>query len=124
MHYLVSLFTRPTSYAMLFPSAATSSDGKEYLRHWGVLISEMNLIDLQVIFSRTREFGAKDNTMLGSMYELHRQENNKNTVNINTKFGLNTLRDNWPMFSMAYVGQTEMTHEQIEQKGITFINYH
>lgn len=117
MHYLVSLFTRPTSYANFFPSVASFSDGKDYIRHWGILVSQMTMTDLEVIFSRTREFGTNDNTLLGIMYELNRQENNKNTVSINTKFGMNSLRENWPMFSMEYVGKTEMTHEEIKQKG-------
>ena len=102
---------------MLFPSAAASSQGKDYLRHWGVLISDMSLIDLQVILSRTRDFGANDNTMWGTMLELFRDEDKKNNVNIKD-FGMKTLREEWPMFSMAYVGKTSMTYEQIKHQGI------
>lgn len=118
MHYFVSLFTRPLSYAMSFPSVAASSDGNDYLRHWGILISDINPLDLEVALSRTTEFGVNDNTVLGTMYELLRREDNQNTVRINPKFGMNSLRKQWPMFSMEYVGKTPMTHEQIKKEGI------
>ena len=101
---------------------AASSDGKGHLRHWAILVSDMNLLDLQVFLSRIRQFGANDNTVLGIMYELFREPNNKNNVNINTKFGMKSLKEEWPMFSMAYIGRTSMTHEQIKGEGIYFQN--
>ena len=78
----------------------------------------MNLIDLEVILSRTRDFSANDNTMWGIMLELFRDEYKKNNVKINTNFGMKTLREEWPMFSMAYVGKTSMTYDQITHQGI------
>lgn len=116
MHYFVSLFTRPLSWAILFPSVAASSDGTNYLRHWGILISDINLPDLE---ARAKKFAANDNIVLGTMYELFRQDN-QNTVRITTEFGLDSLRKEWPMFSMAYIGRTSMTHEKIKQEGIYF----
>ena len=79
----------------------------------------MSLLDLEVILSRTRELGTNDNTVLGTMYELRRQDN-KNTLSINTKFGMNSLRKEWPMFAMIYVGKTSMTYECIKEEGIRF----
>jgi hypothetical protein len=118
MEYLVSLFTRPLSYAMLLPSVASSSDGKDHLRHWGVLVSDMTLLDLEVLLSRTRELGAKDNTVFGTMYELYRMPDDKNTVSINTEFSMESLRNDWPMFAMAFVGKTTLSHTQIKDEGI------
>jgi hypothetical protein len=90
MVYSVWLFTRPLSFAMLLPPLASTSDGKAHLGHWGVLVNKMTLMDLQVILSRQSNYGANDNTELGVMYELHRQENNINTVSINHKFGMDS----------------------------------
>ena len=70
MKYSVWLFTRPTSHAMSFPFIAASSDGMDYLCHWGVLVNEMNIVDVEVITARVRKYGANDNTELGIMYEL------------------------------------------------------
>lgn len=123
MVYSVWLFTRPLSYAMFLPSLASTSDGKDHLRHWGILVNEMTLMDLQVILSRQNNYGANDNTELGVMYELHREESNTNTVSINHKFGIDTVRNEWRMFSMQYVGNTAMTHAIIKQQG-TFNFYY
>jgi hypothetical protein len=113
----VSLLTRPLSYATFLPSIASSSDGKDHLRHWGVLVSDMTLLDLKVFFSRTR---APDNNhmVFGRMYELYRLPDDKNTVNIDTNFGLDSLRKDWPMFAMAYAGKTTLSHTQIKAEGI------
>ena len=114
MKYSVWLFTRPITYAMTFPSIAASSDGKNYLRHWGVLVNEMTIIDIEVIISRVRKYGANDNTDLGIMYELHRNNDNKNDLRITEKFGINSVRNEWPMFSMEYIGETTMTYDIIK----------
>jgi len=116
MHSLVSLFTR-LSYAKLFPSAAASSEGKDYLCHWGVVISDMSLIDPEVILSQMRDFSVNDNTMWGTILELFCDEYNKNNDNINTNCGMKTLREELPMFSM-YGGKTSMTDDQITHQGI------
>jgi hypothetical protein len=119
MVYSVWLFTRPLSYAMFLPPLASTSDGKDHLRHWGVLVNQMTLMDLQVMLSRQNSYGANDNTELGVMYELHRDESNMNTVSINRKFGMNSVRNEWRMFSMQYVGNTAMTHDFIKQQGMS-----
>jgi hypothetical protein len=117
MVYSVWLFTRPLSYAMFLPPLASTSDGKDHLRHWGVLVNQMTLMDLQVMLSRQNSYGANDNTELGVMYELHRDESNMNTVSINREFGMNYVRNDWRMFSMQYVGTTARTHDFIKQEG-------
>src|SRR5436190_6359836 len=108
MKYSVWLFTRPISYAMSFTSTATSSDGRDYLCHWGVLVNEMNTVDVEVIISRVQKYGANDNTDMGIMYELHRNECNKNDLVITGKIGINSVKEKWPMFSIQYVGDTTM----------------
>ena len=50
----VWLFTRPLSLAMGFPPLAVMSDGKDHLRHWGILVNNLSVVDTQAILSRTK----------------------------------------------------------------------
>ena len=121
--YSVWLFTRPLSYAMFSPPIATSSEGIHHLSHWGVLVNEISMIDLTVILSRSMRHNANEDIEFGVMYELF-QENHVNNISINKHFGMNSIRNEWHMFSMQYVGKTTMTHETIKREGISFyINY-
>lgn len=47
MTYSVFVFTKPLNYAMLLHQLAKSSQN-DYLRHWGVLVTPMSLVDAQV----------------------------------------------------------------------------
>ena len=117
--YSVWLFTRPLTYAMFSPPIAASSEGIHHLSHWGVLVNEMSMIDLTVILSRTREHklrNANENTEFGIMYELFQEENHVNNIKMNKIFG-KTIKNEWPMFSVKYVGKTTMTHDAIKQEG-------
>ena len=82
-------------------------------------MNEMNTLDVEVIISRVRKYGANDNTDMGIMYELHRNEGNKNDLVITEKNGINSVKEKWPMFSIQYVGETTMTHNVIEETGVT-----
>lgn len=112
----VWIFTRPLSYATFTPLAMISN-GKDHLRHWGVLISDMTLLDARAILLRNREFGGKDRTELGIMYELSRDENYHNDLKITRPFEIATIRKEWGMVDFQYVGETEMLHEVIKYKG-------
>src|SRR5271170_7491026 len=112
MVYTVWLFTRPLS---LFSPFGIASDGKPALRHWGVLVSELTLLDVQVIMQRTRGI-FEDSTPLGTMYELFREEGYGN-VNIIRPFGIAIIRKDWHAFSAQYIGVTEMTLQMIDKEG-------
>ena len=120
MNSTVWLLTRPLTYTSLFPPLANSSAGKDHLRHWGILISEMTIVDAQAIMLRTRGYGGNDDLELGTLYELFRNENDYNNVNIICPFGMRTIKENWHGFSIQYVGETQMTHDMIEQEGTSF----
>jgi hypothetical protein len=115
--YSVWLLTRPLSYTIFFPPFGATSDGKHHLCHWGILVNEMSQVDAQAIWQRTRNYGASDKTELGTMYELFRDENDRNNVHITTPFQMANMKKEWPMFSMQYVGQTLMSYERIKQEG-------
>jgi hypothetical protein len=108
----VWLFTRPLkSITLLF---GTSSHSKDQLSHWGVLISELSRVDGHAILSRSR---GNNDTDLGTMYELFPDDTNRNILSITQPFRTSVLRNQWPMFSAQYVGQTAMTHEMIKENG-------
>jgi hypothetical protein len=115
MVYTVWLFTRPLSF---FSPFGIASDGKPALRHWGVLVSELTLLDVQVIMQRTR---ADAETSLGTMYELFREEG-YNNVNIIRPFGIATIRREWRAFSAEYIDTTEMTFETIDVEGTAHLS--
>lgn len=120
--YSVFLFTRPLSYATLF-SLGIVSDGKAHLRHWGVLVTEMSLVDAQALFQRSKPYGSNDYTELGVMYELFRDELGKTNANINPHFGMEMIRKEWQMFSAEYIGETIRTHDGIKKECmISFIS--
>jgi hypothetical protein len=106
---------------MFSPPVAASSEGIHQLRHWGILVNEMTLTDLKVILSRTMGYIANDNTELGTMYELFQGEQRRNKVSITQKFGVNSVRKEWRMFSIQYVGKTGMTHDEIKTKGVPIL---
>jgi hypothetical protein len=116
--YSVWIFTRPLSYATHFTPLAITSDGRDYLRHWGVLISAMTPIDAKVILFRDTEYGGNDRTELGTMYELFRDKDDKNNVKVTRPFGMAIIEKEWWMVDFQYVGETEMTHALITSEGI------
>jgi hypothetical protein len=115
MTYRVWLFTRPLSCTTLFPSSELTSDGRNYMRHWGVLINELNPVDFQVIMERTRDYCWSE-TSLGTMYELFR-DTRHNNLKLTRPFMIKTIRTEWRAFSSEYLGETEMDYEAIEQIG-------
>jgi len=115
--YSVWLFTRPLTYAMFSPPVAASSEGKHCLSHWGVLVNDMSMIDLTVILSRNMRHTANEKMEFGIMYELHQGENQINNISINEHFGMKSIRNEWHMFSMQYVGKTTMAPDVITHEG-------
>ena len=118
MKSTVWLLTRPLSYETSLPPLSGSSDGKYHLRHWGVLVSEMTLVDAQAILLRTRGFWDSNDLELGTLYETFRDEKGYQNVNAKGPFRMATIRNEWHGFSIEFVGETSMTHELIQQEGL------
>ena len=76
----------------------------------------MTLLDIQVILQWTR-YSGNDDTPLGTMYELCREEGRYTNVNIVRPFGMEMIRREWGSFSADFVGTTEMTYEDIKREG-------
>src|SRR2546423_14328283 len=98
--------------AIFFPPLAWTSDGIDYLRHWGVFITDNTFLDIEVILQRTRAW-ENDEIDLGTLYEL-RRELPVNNVNVIQPFTLAVIRQQWRAFSTQYIGKTNMSHEGIE----------
>src|ERR1700738_3756921 len=116
MKYSVWLFTRPLSYASYFSSLEDTSEGKDQLRHWGILVTDtMSRIDVQTL---RVEYGAVDGTTeLGAFYELFREPNNLNNVKITRPLTLSTINREWRNRAVEFVGETDKTHEEIRLEG-------
>ena len=57
--------------ANFLPSLDWTSDGIDYLRHWGVFVTDNTLLDIEVILQRIRAW-ENDGIDLGTLYELRR----------------------------------------------------
>jgi hypothetical protein len=117
MELSVSLLTCPLSWAVSIPLLASSSD-EDHLRHWGILVHDMSSVDLQACFFGYQKSHANDHTVFGTMYQLFRRQDGTNIVDINTEFGMDSLRQDFPMFAIKVVGKTTLSHAQIKDKGI------
>ena len=115
--YSIWLITRSLYYAKDFPPLEFTSNGRDHLRHWGVIVSELSIIDIQVIMQRSRGNWGTELTSLGTLYELFRDGSQQNTVNVIRPFHMGMIREDWRGFSSQYIGLSDMTHEMIEQEG-------
>jgi hypothetical protein len=65
---------------------------------------------------RTIPIRGMDNIALGKMYELFRDEYNKNNVHAHS-FDLRKLREPWGTFSAQYIGKTNLNYQGIKTEG-------
>jgi hypothetical protein len=66
----VWLCTRPLGYAI--PRLDLTSDGRPFLRHWGILVTEMTIVEAKVVLQTTNNLNESIN--LGTMYQLLQYE--------------------------------------------------
>ena len=92
------------------------SDGKAHLRHWGILITEIPLVDARAILLRTIEDDGVDveETELGTMYEVFRDDEDRHNINITRLFRMTRKRGRTADFQ--YVGESEVTHSVQKSK--------
>jgi len=112
----VWLCTRPLFHdSMILPSEMTS-DGRPYLRHWGVLVTELTIIDTKVILQSTTFMTSKD-LRLGTMYELQTYNGEPN-IFVDDEFSVERVRRHWGSFDAYHIGTTELPDETIKENGI------
>ena len=119
MKYTVWLLARPLSVEAFLAPLSGSSDGRDHFRHWGVLVSEMTLVDAQAIFTRTRGFWDNNDIELGTLYETFPDDQGfQNVWSRHGPLQMATIRNEWRALSFQLVGETDMTHEMIQQEGM------
>jgi hypothetical protein len=115
----VWIFARPLSGTRWFPVTAKSSTGKFHLCHWGILVSEVTVMDVRAIsLGRMQNWTSTENVVLGTMYELERL-GDKNTVHISRSFGTLKMNEEWRTVSAEYVGDTAMSDVEISTHGMS-----
>lgn len=77
----------------------------------------MTMADTNALLQRSTHYSNRDTLTLGWMFELFRDQDDKNNVQILHEFNLEALKEQWPTFSAQFVGITEMTCEQIKLEG-------
>ena len=127
----VWLFTRPLKVAVGVSSLeSTSNPERPYLRHWGILVTEMTLPEMRFIIQTANpatyhesmiaalyKIESFENMTLGIMYELQRKEK-VNDCLIDENFTMDKVREKWGnTFAAQHVGDTLMTHEEIREEG-------
>ena len=111
----VWLCTRPLGYGL--PAMEVTSDpSRLYLRHWGVLVSELSVVDIQVIVHSISSINSGE--VIGTVYHLM-QYANQPEVFVDNQTTVEMLRTDWKLIHLEYVGETLLTHEMIMQEGIT-----
>jgi hypothetical protein len=111
----VWLCTRPLAYEI--PGMDITSDpGRFYLRHWGVLVSELAVVDVQVLIESIGSPNIR-NEVIGTIYQLM-QYNNQPDLFVDSKTTIEMIKSEWKSIHVQYVGDTLLTHEMIMTEGM------
>ena len=97
--------------------------GNFVLNHWGVLVSDVSCIDMEITLQRSfRACTDSIETTVGTMYELYRTSDGKNVVRRTNPFPSPTWRDSWSLFAYNFVATTNLGDEEIMQLGLGLLN--
>src|SRR5438045_8473980 len=111
--YNVWLLARPLSHTSLIPPLASLSDGKYPLCHWGALITELSVNDIEEHFEN--RYGSPERNM-GTLYALHRAEN-QYSANILPPFLPSNLQAEWRRISTTWLTVTTKSSEASSTSG-------
>jgi len=92
--------------------------GNFVVNHWGVLISDVSRVDVEVTLQRSLKAGSNLVEPIGTMYELYRTSDGKNVVRRTNPFASSTWRDSWPSFAYQSVATTNLGDEEIFKLGL------
>jgi hypothetical protein len=112
--YYVWLLARPPKRLSLFGLQKLFANDKYPVLHWGVLItlcSELDVNKYLEINDSTVDFNIS--MELGTLYQLARSQDDKNTVSITESFSLVNLRDDWSQRSAKFLGTTTYLPKRI-----------
>ena len=97
----VWLCTRPLSYATKFPELELSPNGRPYLRHWGVLVTDLPMADTSILFQCGNTASAR--IPLGTMYQLLQTEG-RSDIFVDGEFSVERLRAEWRSYDVQFIG--------------------
>ena len=109
----VWLFARPHRSSFL----KWVSYGGFDLHHWGVLVSDLSQVDLEVVLNGSGRAKTRYDVELGTMYELYRTSQGKNVVRIGSPFLFSTLMENWLFYTGQFMGTTTLSDKAIADQG-------
>ena len=110
----VWLMARPLSRTSFIPPLTSLSDGRYPLSHWGVLVTDLPVNDIE--HHLENPYGSAE-WQLGTLYELRRIHENNHSVNIIKPFLSSDLRVEWRRVSKMWLGVTTKSHEEISVIG-------
>jgi hypothetical protein len=112
----VWLCTRPLSYGI--PGTELSSDASRlYLRHWGVLVCELAVVDAKILVQSSPH----QDEVLGTMYELM-QYDGRPDLFIDSKTTVQMIKAKWRSIHLQYVGETVLLDDRILREGMSQIS--
>lgn len=112
--YNVWLLARPLTRTSFIPPLTSLSDGKYPLCHWGVLITNLSVTDIEYHFEN--RYGSAERH-LGTLYELRRIDENQHSVNMIQPFLTSDLRAEWRRVSKKWLGLTTKSNQEISAAG-------
>ena len=110
----VYILGRPYSF---FPPLGLAAHAHFYLCHWGVLVTELTVIDIESVVFQTKSLTPLENPEIGSMFELNRTAENRIMLECIRRFTLSILNKHWRNLAIHYVGMTDMPDERIQAEG-------
>lgn len=113
----VWLFARPLSGAEGYPALAATSLVTFHFCHWGVLVTELSVTDLNVFIHRKRNVPGAREMNLGVFFELHRTTGSEYIVSVSQPFTPAKLNAFWENFSAKHLGETIKRDGEIYASG-------
>lgn len=115
----VWIFARPLQFGTIFGSQFVNH-GKYPFCHWGVLVTSLDFSTAQ---KNLQEIEDQPNSQfLGTMWELLRDDDGNNNVR-DLKFFVRDVKEQWNMFSAEFVGNIEVTDQQMHIESKVFAKH-
>jgi hypothetical protein len=114
----VWVLARPLTLAVGFTKMM--SEGKTTVCHLALLVTKLNFGEVKRILNerRNEDTSATDQEM-GDLWELYRDEHNKNHACLTRGFRASSLNQEWRLCCGTRAGRTTMTIIDIKREGIS-----
>jgi hypothetical protein len=110
------IFARPFS---LLPPLGLGTQGRFYFCHWGVLITDLKVLELENIVFQSQSLTSMEDAVIGTMFELKRTSGIRITPKCTRPFTGSILKENWKNVTIHHAGMTDMLDDQIDDLCVT-----